>query len=125
MIIETSGNVNALQSALKGLAYNGTIAYVAFAKPFPAGLWLGQEAHYNYGKIIFSRACSEPNPEYPRWDRHRIEDVVWELLMNGYLDCEDLIDPVVPFEECAEGFCKYVDRHPEESIKMGVDFTGR
>jgi beta-phosphoglucomutase len=71
------------------LAYNGTIAYVAFAKPFPAGLWLGQEAHFNYGKIIFSRACSEPNPEYPRWDRHRIEDVVWELLMNGYLDCED------------------------------------
>ena len=125
VIIETSGNVHALQSALKGLAYNGTIAYVAFAKPFPAGLWLGQEAHYNYGKIIFSRSCSEPNPEYPRWDRHRIEDVVWELLMNGYLDCEDLIDPVVPFEECAEGFCKYVDRHPEESIKMGVDFTGR
>ena len=125
VIIETSGNVHALQSALKGLAYNGTIAYVAFAKPFPEGLWLGQEAHFNYGKIIFSRACSEPNPEYPRWDRHRIEDVCWELLMNGYLNCEDIIDPVVPFEKCAEGFCEYVDRHPEESIKMGVDFTGR
>ena len=97
---------------------------MAFAKPFPEGLWLGQEAHYNYGKIVFSRACSEPNPEYPRWDRHRIEDVVWELLMNGYLDCEDLIDPVIPFEESAEGFCRYVDRHPEESIKLGIDFTG-
>lgn len=124
VIIETSGSVHALQSALKGLAYGGTIAYVAFAKPFPEGLWLGQEAHYNYGKIVFSRACSEPNPEYPRWDRHRIEDVVWELLMNGYLDCEDLIDPVIPFEESAEGFCRYVDRHPEESIKLGIDFTG-
>lgn len=122
VIIETSGNVNALQSALKGLAYNGTIAYVAFAKPFPAGLWLGQEAHFNYGKIIFSRACSEPNPEYPRWSRRRIEDVCWKLLMNGYLNCEDIIDPIVPFEECAEGFCEYVDRHPEKSIKMGVDF---
>ena len=124
VIIETSGNVHALQSALKGLAYNGTIAYVAFAKPFPAGLWLGQEAHFNYGKIIFSRACSEPNPEYPRWSRKRIEDVCWELLMNGYLDCGDIIDPIVPFESCAEGFCEYVDRHPEKSIKMGVDFTG-
>ena len=122
VIIETSGNVYALQSALKGLAYHGTIAYVAFAKPFPAGLWLGQEAHFNYGKIIFSRACSEPNPEYPRWNRKRIEDVCWELLMNGYLDCEELIDPVVPFAECAEGFCEYVDRHPEKSIKMGVEF---
>lgn len=122
IIIETSGNVHALQSALKGLAYGGTIAYVAFAKPFPEGLWLGQEAHFNYGKIIFSRACSEPNPEYPRWDRKRIEDVCWELLMNGYLDCEDIIDPVVPFEECAEGFCKYVDQCPEQSVKMGVTF---
>lgn len=124
VIIETSGNVSALQSALKGLAYGGTLAYVAFAKPFPAGLWLGQEAHYNYGKIIFSRACSEPNPEYPRWSRKRIEDVCWTLLMNGYLNCEDIIYPVIPFEESAEGFSEFVDRHPEKSIKLGVTFGG-
>lgn len=123
-IIETSGNVHALQSALKGLAYGGTIAYVAFAKTFPEGLCLSREAHFNYGKIIFSRACSEPNPEYPRWDRKRIEDTVWRLLMNGYLDCEEIVYPVVPFPECAEAFCKYVDTHPEESIKMGVTFGG-
>ncbi|MDF2473045.1 MAG: Alcohol dehydrogenase zinc-binding domain protein [Anaerocolumna sp.] len=123
-IIETSGNVYALQSALKGLAYGGTIAYVAFPKPFPAGLWLGQEAHYNYGKIIFSRACSEPNPEYPRWNRKRIEDVCWNLLMSGHIDCEDIIDPVVSFADVAEGFSRYVDREPESSIKLGVDFGG-
>lgn len=122
-IIETSGNMQALQASLKGLAYGGTIAYVAFAKPFPAGLWLGQEAHYNYGKIIFSRACSEPNPEYPRWSRKRIEDVVWELLMSGYLNCEEILDPIVPFEESAEGICVYMDQEPDKSIKMGVTFT--
>lgn len=124
-ILETSGNVHALQSALKGLAYGGTLAYLAFAKPFPAGLWLGQEAHYNYGKIIFSRACSEPNPEYPRWSRKRIEDVVWDMLMSGELNCEEIIDPVVPFEESAEAFCKYVDQEPDKSIKLGVEFGGR
>lgn len=123
-IIETSGSVHALQSALKGLAYGGTIAYVAFPKPFPEGLWLGQEAHFNYGKIIFSRACSEPNPEYPRWSRKRIEDVCWDLLMNGYLECEDIIYPIVSFEESKEGFCKYVDQEPDESIKLGIDFGG-
>lgn len=123
-ILETSGSMQALQSALKGLAYGGTIAYVAFAKPFPAGLWLGQEAHYNYGKIIFSRACSEPNPEYPRWSRKRIENVVWELLMNGYLDCSDIIDPIVSFGESAAGICKYMDQEPEKSIKLGVTFGG-
>lgn len=123
-ILETSGSVQALQSALKGLAYGGTIAYLAFAKPFPAGLWLGQEAHYNYGKIVFSRACSEPNPDYPRWNRKRIEDVVWDMLMSGYLDCSEIIDPVVKFEDSAEGICTYMDKEQEKSIKMGVTFGG-
>jgi threonine dehydrogenase-like Zn-dependent dehydrogenase len=122
VIIETSGSVQALQSALKGLGYGGTLAYVAFAKPFPAGLWLGQEAHYNYGKIIFSRACSEPNPEYPRWSRHRIEDVVWDMLMKNKLDCSEIIDPIIPFSESAEGFMKFVDQEPDKSIKLGVKF---
>lgn len=124
-IIETSGNVHALQAALKGLGYNGIIAYAAFAKPFPAGLWLGQEGHFNQGKIVFSRACSEPLPEYPRWTRKRIEDVVWNMLMNGYLDCTDIVYPIIPFEEAAEGFCTYVDQEPEKSIKLGITFGGR
>lgn len=123
-VIETSGNVQALQSGLKGLAYGGTLAYVAFSKPFSAGLWLGQEAHFNYGHIIFSRAGSEPNPDHPRWTRRRIEDVCWSFLMNGYLDCEEIIDPVVDFEDSAEAFSRYVDKHPDESIKLGIRFGG-
>ncbi|AIS58494.1 zinc-dependent alcohol dehydrogenase [Listeria ivanovii] len=119
-IIETSGNSAALQAALRGIAYGGTISYVAFAKPFPDGFNLGREAHFNNAKIVFSRAASEPNPDYPRWDRKRIEETCWELLMNGYLDCSDLIDPVVPFAESAESYMKYVDREPDLSIKMGI-----
>ena len=79
-------------------------------------LWLGQEAHYNYGKIVFSRASSEPNPDYPRWNRKRIEDVVWDMLMSGYLDCSEIIDPVVKFEDSAEGICTYMDKEQEKSI---------
>jgi threonine dehydrogenase-like Zn-dependent dehydrogenase len=122
-IIETSGNAAALQDALKGLAYGGIISYVAFTKPFPEGLNLGREAHFNNAKIVFSRAASEPNPDYPRWNRKRIEDTCWELLMNGYLNCVDIIDPVVRFEECAEAYMEYVDKHPELSIKMGIQYN--
>ncbi len=121
-IIETSGNVSALQSALKGIAYGGIIAYVAFSKSFPEGLNFGREAHFNNAKIIFSRAASEPNPDYPRWSRKRIEDTCWELLMNGYLNCEEIIDPVVDFKKCADAYMEYVDKHPELSIKMGVRY---
>ncbi|SEO12425.1 zinc-binding alcohol dehydrogenase [Paenibacillus sp. OV219] len=121
-VIETSGHVTALQASLKGLAYGGTISYIAFGKPFPEGLNFGREAHFNNAKLIFSRASSEPNPDYPRWDRKRIEETCWELLMNGYLNCEDIIYPVVSFEESAAAFEKYVDRNPELGIKMGVQF---
>ena len=122
VIIETSGYADALQSALRGLAYGGTISYVAFAKPFAEGFNLGREAHFNNAKIVFSRACSEPNSDYPRWSRKRIEETCWELLMNGYLNCEDLIDPVVTFANSPESYMQYVDQHPEQSIKMGVTF---
>lgn len=121
-IIESSGYADALQSALRGLAYGGTISYIAFAKPFQAGFNLGREAHFNNAKIVFSRASSEPNPDYPRWCRKRIEETCWALLMNGYLNCEDLIDPIVTFANSADGYMKYVDQHPELSIKMGVTF---
>jgi len=121
-IIETSGNAAALQAALRGIAYGGTISYVAFTKPFPEGLNFGREAHFNNAKIVFSRAASEPNPDYPRWNRKRIEDTCWDLLMNGYLNCEDIIDPVVSFEESAEAYMKYIDQQPELSIKMGIQY---
>lgn len=122
VIIETSANAHALQTALRGLAYGGTIAYVGWAKEFQGGLHLGREAHFNNAKIVFSRAASEPNPDYPRWNRRRIEDVCWEMLRSGLIDCEDIIYPVVPFDQSAEAYCEYVDRHPERSIKLGITF---
>lgn len=122
VIIETSANAHALQASLRGLAYGGTIAYVGWAREFKGGLNLGREAHFNNAKIVFSRAASEPNPDYPRWDRRRIEDVCWEMLRSGLIDCEDIVSPVVPFEKSAEAYCEYVDRHPELSIKLGVAF---
>jgi len=121
-IVETSGQPTALQSALRGLAYGGTISYVAFAKEFTYGLNFGKEAHFNNAKLVFSRAGSEPNPDYPRWDRKRIEETCWQMLTNGHLNCEDLVYPVVDFEGSAEGYMKYVDREPDLSIKMGVRF---
>ncbi|MGM0878206.1 MAG: zinc-binding dehydrogenase [Bacillota bacterium] len=122
VIIETSANQFALQDSLRGLAYGGTIAYVGWAREFRGGLNLGREAHFNNAKIVFSRACSEPNPDYPRWNRRHIEEVCWEMLGNGTIDCEGIVSPVVPFEQSAEAYCEYVDQKPELSIKLGVTF---
>ena len=122
VIIETSANETALQQALRGLAYGGTIAYVGWARSFKGGLDLGKEAHFNNAKIVFSRACSEPNPDYPRWSWRRIEETCWKMLSEGLLNCEEIIEPVISFEESADGYENLVDRHPEESVKLGVKF---
>ncbi|HUC92773.1 MAG TPA: zinc-binding dehydrogenase [Paenibacillus sp.] len=120
VIIETSANEFALQQSLRGLAYGGTIAYVGWARPFKGGMDWGREAHFNNARIVFSRACSEPNPDHPRWSWRRIEAVCWDMLKKGLIDCDEIISPVIPFEESPDGYESYVDRHPERSIKLGV-----
>ena len=64
----------------------GIVVAGAWPGSYPAGLDFGAEAHMNRPRIIFSRACSEPNPDYPNWDENRIFDVVWRLLSNGALN---------------------------------------
>lgn len=123
IIIETSASEFALQAALRGLAYGGTIVFTGWARPFKGGLDLGKEAHFNNAKIVFSRACSEPNPDHPRWSWRRIEETCWDMLVQGRIDCESIIDPVIHFEDSAEGYEQFVDQHPEKSIKLGVQFS--
>lgn len=123
VIIDTSANEFALNHALRGLAYGGTIAYVGWARPFKGGVDWGREAHFNNAKIVFSRSCSEPNPDHPRWSFRRIEETCWELLKNHQINCEDIITPVVPFEGAASAYETFVDREPARSIKLGVKFV--
>ena len=112
----------ALQQALRGLAYGGTIAFVGWARAFSGTLDLSREAHFNNANLVFSRASSEPNRDHPRWDRGRIAAACWEMLASGAIDCEGIIDPVVPFDEAPEAYERYVDRNPERAVKLGVSF---
>lgn len=120
--IETSGNEQALQQALRGLAYGGTIAFVGWARAFSGTLDLGREAHFNNASLVFSRASSEPNRDHPRWDRRRIATSCWDLLAKGAIDCERIVDPVVTFDEAPRAYEEYVDRNPQHSVKLGVTF---
>lgn len=121
-IIETSGTYPALQAALRGVAYAGRIAVVGWYNPCKGAFDLGQEAHMNNATLFFSRACSEPNPDYPRWSWARINASCWALLSKGLLKCDNVIDPVVPFDQAAQAYCQCVDQDPARSVKMGVTF---
>lgn len=120
VVIETSGTYPGLQTALRGVTYGGRIAVVGWYQKCRGYFDLGLEAHMNNATIFFSRACSEPNPDYPRWSWKRINEECWRLLTTGALNCENVIDPVVTFDEAAETYLEVVDRHPDKSVKMGV-----
>ena len=122
VILETSGSYSALQAAIRGIAYAGNISVVGWYKECKGVLNLGREAHFNQPNIFISRACSEPNRDNPRWDFKRICKVAWELLATGVLRCENIVAPVVKFEDCADAYQNIVDKHPEISVKLGVEF---
>jgi threonine dehydrogenase-like Zn-dependent dehydrogenase len=120
--IDYSGAHQALQAALRGVAYLGTVVAGAAPGVYAAGLDLGAEAHMNRPRIIFSRACSEPNPDYPNWDENRIFDVAWRLLSTGAVQSVPVVQPVVAFDQLLEEYPK-IATQPAENIKLGVQFV--
>jgi threonine dehydrogenase-like Zn-dependent dehydrogenase len=122
VVIETSGNYKAIEQGLRALAYGGTLAMVGWLKECKYPIHLGKEAHFNQQRIVFSRACSDPNNDHPRWSFERICAEAWEMLSKGMFNCENIVSPVIPFDECDKGYLRYVVEHPEESVKMGVAF---
>ena len=119
--IETSANYNALDDAIRSVAFEGTVAVAGWAKECTGGLDLGAVAHFNIPNLIFARANSDPNRDHPRWNFGRIRDTCWKWLSDGRFDCEDIVDPVVPFEDSVEAYIE-MDNHPERSVKLGVSF---
>jgi threonine dehydrogenase-like Zn-dependent dehydrogenase len=119
--IETSGIYEALDQAIAGLAWGGTVAYLAWSKECKGGLDFGKHAHLMIPNIVFARACSDPNRDHPRWDFGRICNICWKWLAEGRLQCEDIVYPVLPFAKSAEAY-EDMDYHPENSIKLGVEF---
>jgi threonine dehydrogenase-like Zn-dependent dehydrogenase len=122
VVIESSGSYKAIEQGIRALAYGGTLACVGWLKECHTPINLGYEGHFNQNKIIFSRACSEPNNDYPRWNFKRICDEAWDMLNKGLFKCDNIIDPIVPFEKSDEEYITYIVEHPELSVKMGVRF---
>ena len=121
VVIETSASYEALHQAIRGLAFGGTVAFVGWSKECTGGLDFGAEAHFNIPNLIFARACSDPNRDHPRWSFARIMDICWEWLSEGRFQCEEIVNPVVPFAESAQAY-QDMDLHPENSVKLGVVF---
>ncbi len=119
VVVDFSGSRDALQDALRGVAFGGTVVAGGFSLPYPAGLDLGAEAHLNVPNIVFSRAFSEPNREHPRWDYTRVCDTAWRLIVDGKIDGRPIVTPIVAFENVKEEYERVIP-DPRAGIKLGV-----
>ncbi len=123
VVIETSGNYRAVEQGLRAAAYGGNFAMVGWLNECHVPINLGYEGHFNQCHFYFSRACSDPNNDYPRWSFKRIRAEAWELLCQGRFKRENIVDPVVDFDTCDNSYIHYIVENPEESVKMGVRFS--
>jgi threonine dehydrogenase-like Zn-dependent dehydrogenase len=120
--IDFSGSLPAFQAMFRAVGYGGTLVCGAFPPPFGAGLDLGGEAHMNRPRVVFSRACSDPNPEHPRWSHARITSAVRHLIELGRLSGLGIIDEPIPFESLPEVYPR-IAAAPGESIKLSVRYA--
>jgi threonine dehydrogenase-like Zn-dependent dehydrogenase len=62
-----------------------------------------------------------PSRDYPMWDDERVEEAVYRLMLEGRLDPNGLVDPIVSFEESPEAYVA-MSKHPERGVKLGIKF---
>lgn len=119
--LETSGAYAGLNDAVRSTAFGGIVSSCGYYADDPSGLHLEGEFHRNSLDIRSVRPPSEPLRDHPRWSTERLDGEAFELFHDGRLSSENLLDPVVPIEDAAEGM-RLIDERPEESIKLGVRY---
>lgn len=119
--VEASGNVQALQDAIRSTRFGGRICMLSFYGGDSAALRLGEEFHVNRQELISARIESLPLRDSPAWTLKRVVELALKWLVDGRIKTDGIVAPIVPFTRSAEMY-RRIDEHPEESTKLGFTF---
>lgn len=122
VVIEYSGIMEALQEALRGVAFGGNVVLGAFPGPLKAGLDLGAEAHMNRPNIVFTRTESDPHRDHPRWDNRRVRAGIHSMVLKGQLNADSIVTPVLKFSDALVADYDTLISSSDKSIKFGVEY---
>ncbi|MDF2923563.1 MAG: adh 4 [Paenibacillaceae bacterium] len=118
-VIEVSGNVQALQEAIRIAARDTTVTAVGWYQGFCHSLNLAEEFHHNRITIRSSQTGGI-NPEIRHmWNHQRKEAACLELLSRLKLD--NLITTVIPYGEIARAY-EEIDRNPGDIIQVVLKY---
>lgn len=116
--IDFSGAAAGLQSCLRAVAYGGTVVAGAYPPPYGAGLDFGAEPHRHRVNLVFSRGCSEPDRDHPRWTEKRLYDTCFEMICRGVIGDRGICS-AVPETQLADEYQR-VAAGTSSCIKMAV-----
>lgn len=121
--IEASGSTHALHEAIRSVAYSAKVVALGFFQGNAEGLFLGEEFHHNRVNLVCSQIYGvDPELTY-RWDEARLVQTVMRLQADGTLRLAPLVTHEFAYEDAAEAF-RLLDRNPEETLQVVLDFTG-
>ena len=59
----------------------------------------------------------------PQWNRRRVLDVATQLLYTDRVSVEGLLTRTFPFDHALEAYA-WLDEHPQEAVKVALDYGG-
>ena len=120
VVIEFTGNHQALQSAIRSVAYNSRVCVAGFFTGEATGLALGEEFHHNRVQLISSQ-ISGPAPHLQhRWDRLRLNTTAIDLATSGALDPLSLISHSFPFADATDAY-RLLDENPAQALQVVLE----
>ena len=115
VVIEASGSPEALDLAIKSVAFQGLVVVVSWYGTKPVTLHLGEEFHRQRVRLKSSQVSYIDPALTPRWNTKRRMDLVLRLLSQCHLT--ELISHICSFEEAQDAYGK-IDRNPEEALQV-------
>ena len=121
VVIEATGNYNALGEAIRSVAYAGKVVSLGFYQGNSGALQLGEEFHHNRVRVICSQIFAVPPELSFRWDVPRLEKTIMALHAAGRLDLPKLITQELPFREAASAY-QMLENYPDTTLQVALTF---
>ena len=119
LVLEASGNGEALEAAVGCLAFQGTLVVCSWYGTKAVSLHLGESFHRRRLRIVSSQVSALDPCLAPRWSRERRRDLALRLLKE--LPLGQLLTHRVPFRE-AESAYRLIAERPEETIQVVLTY---
>jgi 2-desacetyl-2-hydroxyethyl bacteriochlorophyllide A dehydrogenase len=121
LVVEASGNPQALAAALSLLAHEGTALVCSWYGTKPVTLPLGAAFHRRRLALRSTQVSTLPAALSARWDRRRRAELAWRLCRE--LPLSALATHAFPFERAAEAYA-CVDRKDDGLIHAALRYQG-